>query len=221
MMKKLAFTAALVCCGILCASPYGRALQKARETANRPHPAAKHLQPPKPGPKPGPRPVPRPLPPPPPVKHHQFTASEFNKIWFQMGSVISANRGALPGPAGAAGLRKICGPGQVSPELLKINDFAKLTERNCDWAYVGGAVGVLRSLPKGGDFPVLFSKPYSPRHNKIRILTADGKMREMEVYHARSCAEVITALRKSSRHAKHPVWNKLSIAASQIDRASR
>lgn len=207
-MKKTVFVSTLLCCGILCASPYGRALQKARDVANRPHPAEKHLQAPKPHRPPAAR----------PPQQHQ--AVEFNKIWAQMDKVIKRNKGVLPGPAGVAGLRKLCGPGQVSPALLKINDFGKLTERNCAWAYVGGSLDLLRKLPRSGDFPVLFTKP-RPGVQQIRILMADGTVKILDARRISGCSGVVNALRRSSPHGKHPAWKHLSIAASQIDKASR
>ena len=112
---KSAFTVAMLVmfCGILCASPYGRALQQAKKVANRPHPAEKELR---------------------GAEKRNAPGDDFAKIWHQMGAVIKQNKGYLPGPAGVAGLRKVCGPGRVSAELLKINDFGRLSERNCAWS---------------------------------------------------------------------------------------
>ena len=199
MMKHFSIAAALVCCGILCATPYGRALQQARKVANRPHPAEQVMRAP---------------------ERKQAPAEDFGKLWLQMGGVIKQNRGFLPGPAGVAGLRKICGPGKISPALLKINDFGKLTERNCSWAYVGGSLGVLQKLPGSGEFPILFAKP-RPGVHQIKVLMADGKVKLVDARRISSCSGVVNALRRSSVNAKHPIWKKLSTAASQIDKASR
>ena len=199
MMKHFSIAAALVCCGLLCASPYGRALQQARKVAHRPHPAEKEMRAP---------------------ARKKAPVDEFGTLWHQMGGVIKQNKGYLPGPAGVAGLRKICGPGKISPAILKINDFGKLTERNCSWAYVGGALGVLRKLPRSGEFPILFSKP-RPGVHQIKVLMADGKVKLVDARRISSCSGVVNALRRSSVNAKHPIWKKLSIAAGQIDRARR
>ena len=199
MLKHFTAAAALLCCGVLCATPYGRALQQARKVANRPHPAEKVMRAP---------------------EKRQAPADDFNKLWHQMGGVIRQNRGFLPGPAGVAGLRKICGPGKISPAILKINDFGKLTERNCSWAYVGGALGVLQKLPRSGEFPILFAKP-RPGVHQIKVLMADGTVKLIDARRISSSSGVINTLRRSSVNSKHPVWKKLSIAASQIDKASR
>ena len=201
MRRVFTVVFAMFCCGILCASPYGRALKQARKVADQKH---RYDEPRRPQPR---KPAPAP-------------ADEFSRIWGQMNSVIRQNKGYLPGPAGVAGLRKICGPGRVSPALLKINDFGKLTERNCAWAYVGGAVGVLRSLPKGGNFPILFAKP-APGVRQIKVLLADGQVRMVDARQVRNCTDVVSVLRRESRHGKHPAWKNLSIAAGQIDRARR
>ena len=199
MRKVFTVVFAVLCCGILCANPYGRALKQARKVADQKH---RYDDPRRPQPR---KPAP---------------VDEFSRIWGQMNSVIRQHKGYLPGPAGVAGLRKICGPGRVSPALLKINDFGKLTERNCAWAYVGGAVGVLRSLPKGGNFPILFAKP-APGVRQIKVLLADGQVRMVDARQVRNCTDVVSVLRRESRHGKHPAWKNLSIAAGQIDRARR
>ena len=146
------------------------------------------------------------------------SGNEFRQIWMQMGEVIRQNKGCLPGPAGVAGLRKLCGPGKVSPALLKINDFGRLTEKNCNWAYVGGVLGDLRALPRDGGFPVLFSK-VAPGVREIKVLLADGSVKTLDAKTVRKASSVVNALRRSSRHAKHPAWKKLAAAAGQIDRA--
>ena len=199
MMRKFAVIMSVLCCGILCASPYGRALQQARKVANRPHPAEKEMRAP---------------------ARKKAPVDEFATLWHQMGGVIKQNKGYLPGPAGVAGLRTICGPGKISPAILKINDFGKLTERNCSWAYVGGSLGVLQKLPGSGEFPILFAKP-RPGVHQIKVLMADGKVKLVDARRISSCSGVVNALRRSSVNAKHPIWKKLSIAASQIDKASR
>ena len=199
MRKVFTVVFAVLCCGILCANPYGRALKQARKVADQKH---RYDDPRRPQPR---KPAP---------------VDEFSRIWGQMNSVIRQHKGYLPGPAGVAGLRKICGPGRVSPALLKINDFGKLTERNCAWAYVGGAVGVLRSLPKGGNFPILFAKP-APGVRQIKVLLADGQVRMVDARQVRNCTDVVSVLRRESRHGKHPAWKNLSITAGQIDRARR
>lgn len=198
MMKCMSIAAAFLFCALLCASPYGRALKQARKVSDQRN---RYNEPQ------------RRRPPAPP-------RDEFKEIWVQMGNVIKRNKGYLPGPAGAAGLRKLCGPGGVSPALFKFNDYRKLTERNCSWAYVGGTLGVLRSLRQPGEFPILFSKPRRGVH-QIKVLMADGRVKILDSRRIVNCQGVINALRRSSRSAKHPVWNKLSTAAGQIDRASK
>ena len=153
------------------------------------------------------------------VAGHQ-SGNEFRQIWMQMGEVIRQNKGALPGPAGVEGLRKLCGPGMVSPALLKINDFGKLTEKNCPWAYVGGELGQLKALPKGVRFPVLFTKP-APGVKQICVLFSDGSVSRYDARNLRSCTAIVKFLRNSSGRGKHPAWNKLNFAAGQIDRAQR
>lgn len=145
---------------------------------------------------------------------------EFRQIWIQLEDVIRQNRGHLPGPAGAAGLRKLCGPGKVSPALLKINDFKRLTEKNCAWAYVGGELGVLRGLPRDGGFPVLFTKP-APGVRQISVLLADGRAKRLDARTLKSASSVVKALKRESRHPNHPAWKKLIFAAGQIDRSTR
>ena len=151
------------------------------------------------------------------VAGHQ-SGNEFRQIWMQMGEVIRQNKGCLPGPAGVEGLRNLCGPGMVSPALLKINDFSKLTEKNCTWAYVGGVLGDLRTLPRDGGFPILFSKAV-PGVSEIKVLLSDGTVKTLDAKKTRKAVSVVNTLRRSSRHAKHPAWKKLAAAAGQIDRA--
>lgn len=221
MMREIAVVLTLLCCGLLCASPYGRALKQARQAANRPHPAEKELNmPEKRAPEkrtPAKRAPEKRAP-----EHRPAPAvqDDFGRIWHQMGGVIKLHKGCLPGPAGVEGLRKICGPGRIAPELLKVNDFKKLTEKNCAWAYVGGALGVLQSLPQGGEFPILFTKPRLGVM-QIKVLTANGTVKTIDGRRVTSSAGVINVLRRSSRNAQSPVWKKLSIAAGQIDRANR
>ena len=201
-MKAFTVATVLIFCGILCASPYGRALQQARKVANRPHPAEKELQRSE------------------RAEKRNAPGDDFAKLWHQMGSVIKENKGQLPGPAGVAGLRKICGPGKVAPELLKINDFAKLSERNCAWAYMGGNLGIIRNLPQGGEFPILFTKP-RPGVTQIKVLMANGQVRILDGRTISNCTGVVNALRRSARSGKHPAWKNLSTAAGLIDRASK
>lgn len=212
MKRFLTIWAALICCGVLCASPYGKALQKARQVrgdAEKRH--AEALAPAKPAPRPAKVAPKAPAP---------GSSDEFKQIWQQTGKVALANKGVLPGPAGIDGLRKMCGPGGVAPQLLKINDFGRMTEKNCPWAYVGGELGQLKALPKGVRFPVLFSKP-APGVKEIRVLFSDGSAGRYDARNFRNCAAVVKFLRDSSGRAKHPAWNKLNFAAGQIDRAQR
>lgn len=210
MKSILTIWAALICCGILCGSPYGKALQKARQVrsdAEKRNAAA--LAPAKPAPRPAAPKAPAP-----------GGSDEFKQVWQQVGKVAQANKGVLPGPAGIDGLRKMCGPGGVAPQLLKINDFGKMTEKNCPWAYVGGELGQLKALPAGVRFPVLFTKP-APGVKQICVLFADGSVRRYDARNLRNCAAVVKFLRNSSGRGKHPAWNKLNFAAGQIDRAQR
>ena len=215
MKKMLTLWAAFICCGMLCASPYGKALQKARQVqGNVEKRTAQALAPEN-------VPVrPAKLPPRAPAPKAPGNSDEFKEIWFQAGKVIHANKGVLPGPAGIGGLKKMCGPGGVAPQLLKINDFGKMTEKNCPWAYVGGELGQLKALPKGVRFPVLFTKP-APGVKQICVLFADGSVRRYDARNLRNCAAVVKFLRNSSGRGKHPAWNKLNFAAGQIDRAQR
>ena len=219
MKKFLILWAALIGCGILCGSPYGKALQKARQVrgdaekrtaealAGMDHgvsPAEINRQ------KALSKPLAKPA----------AGGDEFKQLWLQAGKAAHANKGVLPGPAGIEGLKKMCGPGGVAPEVLKIKDFGRMTEKNCPWAYVGGELGRLKALPKGVRFPVLFSKP-APGAKVIVVLFSDGSVSKYDARNLRSCAAVVKFLRNSSGRAKHPAWNKLNFAAGQIDRAQR
>ena len=199
-MKKL-FTlgTSLFCGAMVWGSPYGKALQKARQVAGQAE--RRNAQATAPAP-----------------RRQTAEGAEFKQLYIQIGEVARLNRGVLPGPAGIAGLKKLCGPGRVSPALLKINDFKRLTERNCPWAYVGGALGQLKRLPAGGNFPVLFSK-VAPGKKEIRVLFADGSITKLYAGPFRNSCDVIDALRKSSRHAKNPAWIRLRVAAKHIDKS--
>ena len=201
-MKRI-FTlwALLCCCGMVCASPYGKALQKARQVTGKVEKRSAQAV----------APAPRRAP---------AQGGEFKQLYAQIGEVARVNRGVLPGPAGIAGLKKLCGPGRVAPSLLKINDFKKMTEKNCPWAYIGGELGQLKALPENGKFPILFSKS-APGVKEIKVIFADGSVKNLNAARFRTAASVVGFLRKSSPHAKHPAWNKLAKAAGQIDRASR
>ena len=144
----------------------------------------------------------------------------FRQVWIQMDEVLKQNRGALPGPAGIAGLRKICAPGLVDPGLLKVKGLEKLSEKSCSWAYVGSELGVLRGLPRDGGFPVLFTKP-APGLRQITVLFADGKSKTIDARTLKNCSSVINFLKRNSRHAANPVWKKLESAAGLIDRAQK
>ena len=201
-MKRI-FTlwAVLCCCGMVCASPYGKALQKARQVAGQAE--KRHAQPPAPAPRRAPA-----------------EEGEFKQLYVQIGEVARLNRGVLPGPAGVAGLKKLCGPGRVAPSLIKINDIAKLTEKNCAWSYVGGELGQLKRLPAGGNFPVLFTKP-APGVREIKVLFANGTVQKLAAPSFPSSKSVIAHLQRSSAAPKHAVWGKLTKAAGHIDHASR
>ena len=166
-MKKL-FTlwTILFCCAMVCGSPYGKALQKARQVSGQAERRNARAVAPAP-------------------RRQAAEGAEFKQLYAQIGEVARLNRGVLPGPAGIAGLKKLCGPGRVSPALLKINDFKKLSEKNCPWAYVGGALGQLKRLPAGGNFPVLFSKA-APGKKEIRVLFADGSVKKFDARQFRS-----------------------------------
>ena len=203
-MKRIFTLFALICCGTMVyGSPYGKALQKARQVAGKVERRSAQTEP-------GPQ-----------VRRNADDAvSEFKHLYVQLGMAARSSRGVLPGPAGVAGLKKLCGPGKVAPSLLKINDFGKLTEKNCPWAYVGGELGSFNALPKGGKFPILFSKA-APGVREIRVLFADGSVTKLDARHFRNSRSVVDFLRKSSPRAKHPAWNKIVKGAALIDRASR
>ena len=202
MKQIFALGVLFCCCGMLCASPYGKALQKARQVAGQAERrSAAQVAPPAP-------------------RQQAAANHEFKQLSVQIGEVARRNRGVLPGPSGIAGLKKLCGPGKVSPAILKINDMGRLTEKNSPWAYVGGELGALKRLPKDGGFPVLFSKA-APGQKEIIVLMADGSVKKLNAHKFRSAASVVKALRSASPRAKHPAWKKLSTAAGQIDRASR
>ena len=201
MKRVVTLWAVLCCCGMVCASPYGKALQKARQVAGQAE--KRHAQAAAPAP-----------------RQEKAEEGEFKHLYVQIGEVARVSKGVLPGPAGAAGLKKLCGPGRVPPTLLKISDVKNLTEKNCPWTYVGGAAGVLKRLPKGGNFPLLFTKP-APGVREIKVLFADGTEKKLNGAQFKNSVSVVEFLRKSSPNAKHSLWNKLSKAAGQIDRASR
>ena len=139
------------------------------------------------------------------------------QIFSQLDGVIKKNRGVLPGPSGVAGLKKISGPGKISPDLLKKNSFAGLSESNCAWAYTGSELGKLSALPRGGMFPVIFTKP-APGIQEIKIRFADGSTGKLDARRVRSSSDVVKMLQQSSPRGKHKVWQQLFRAAAHIDR---
>lgn len=199
-MKQIYVIVAMFCGVLLCASPYGKALKQAKHVAGygqQKHRAAEVRK---------------------NAPVHRPKVHGFEEVCRQMNGVIKFHRGVLPGPAGAAGVKKLVGPGKIAPELLKRNGAAGLSESNCALAYTGCELGKLDLLPGGGMFPVIFTKP-AHGVREVKVLCADGSVCKFDARIFRSSSDVIRYLQKSSRHGRHKVWTKLLRAAAHIDRA--
>lgn len=183
-MKHLGLILTVLCCAVLCASPYGRALKQARRVAGQ----------------------------------QQIKGDSFDQILRKVSSILKTAKGSLPAPAGIAGLNKLARSGKFSVDPLKKDASAKLSESNCAWAYTGSALGRIKSLPKGGMFPVIFTKP-APGVKAIKVLFADGSSTDLAASGIRSCSDVVKTLQKKSRQGKNKVWTKILRATSTIDRS--
>lgn len=134
-MKKLFTLGTILFCGAMVwGSPYGKALQKARQVAGRAE--RRNAQATAPAP-----------------RRQTAEGAEFKQLYIQIGEVARLNRGVLPGPAGIAGLKKTLRSRQSFPRIAQDQRFQETYRKELPLGLCGRSPGTVEAFACRWKFP--------------------------------------------------------------------